>query len=141
MSVRRLSSIIWLSAMLAGCTAASMNRDLGNRHVGQPADAFFRTWGGPVSSRATGGGGRLYLWFSGRDSAYRPGDKGTVDLIGNTRWWAGRTLESYNPFLECRLEILVGWKGRIEAIRMFGGERDWQHRQRCHEVFAGGRSG
>jgi hypothetical protein len=141
MSVRRFWSIIGLSAMLAGCTAASVNRDLGSHHIGRSGDAFFRTWGGPVSSRATGNGGRLYLWFSGRDSAYRPGDKGTVDLIGNTSWWAGRPLDGYNPLLECRLEILVGRKGHIEAIRMFGGERDWQHRQRCREVFAGGRPG
>ncbi len=141
MSVRRFMLSVLLPVTLAGCTTASINQDLGRHYIGRSASAFFQTWGGPVSSRATGHGGRLYLWFSGRDSAYRPADKGTVDLIGNTRWWAGRTLEGYNPLLECRLEILAGRKGHIEAIRMFGGERDWQHRQRCREVFAGGRPG
>lgn len=141
MSLRRFRSIIWLSAMLAGCATASVNQYIGSSYIGRSADIFFRTWGGPVSSHATGNHARLYLWFSGRDSAYRPGDKGTVDLIGNTRWWAGHPLDGYNPLLECRLEILVGRKGHIEAIRMFGGERDWRHRQRCREVFAGGRPG
>lgn len=140
MRFHHLKSIILLWALLAGCATGHAGGNVPEGFIGVRAERFFTTWGGPVTSRRTEKGGRVYLWFSGRGSPYRPGERGTADLTGNTAWWKGYTLPGYSPMLECRLEILTGRKGRIVAIRMFG-ERHWQHRQRCREVFGPGWSG
>jgi hypothetical protein len=136
-----LKLLFWLvvtTVLAAGCAGSSVTRDLQTTYIGTPVAAFFMERGGPVSSVGFGKGGRVYLWFSGRDSAYQPGDTGTVDLIGNTEWWTGYRVPNYNPLLECRVDIFTGADGYILDIRMHGGERDWRARQRCREVFGAG---
>lgn len=144
MEIGRASRRIkWMSAVMAaaaiafiaGCSTAEFSQDLKNRHIGTSVDAFFMKHGGPVSSLGQGKEARVYLWFSGRNSAYAPGDKGTVDLIGNTAWWRGYTVPHYSPLNECRLQIYAGADGYIYDLRIFGGERDLQHVHRCREVF------
>lgn len=129
------AAIALVAALVAGCSTSGFSRGLKERYIGTSADSFFSRHGGPVSSVGYGKEARIHLWFSGRSSAYAPGDKGTVDLIGNTAWWRGYTVPHYSPLNECRLQIYVGADGYIYDIRIFGGERDLQHVHRCREVF------
>lgn len=133
--VHRLTALAAVLAMAAGCSSADTNNRLRSSYIGTPVESFFIKWGGPVSSYAMGKEGRAYLWFSGRDSGYKPGDRGTVDLIGNTAWWRGYRIQGYNPLLECRVEILTAPNGFIVDIRTHRGNRDWWDMQRCREVF------
>jgi hypothetical protein len=132
-----LGAAILALLCLAGCSTTPLSADLRAYYVGTKVDAFFHEWGGPVSSVRTDHGGRIYLWFSGRDSAFRPGDRGTVDLIGNTAWWRGHSLDNYNPLRECRVDIVTGRHGQIVDLRIHPGNRDWWDVQRCQEVFGG----
>lgn len=132
--------VVILTTPLYSCSTGSMGDTLRARYVGYPVDSFYQQHGGPVSSYHSGKSGTGYMWISGRGSAYRPGTRGTVELIGNTDWRRGHSVWSYNPLLECRVEIYAGAEGRIYDMRLYGGERDWRHVQRCREVFGWGRS-
>ena len=139
MTLRKATRRLWVfGAVLlatAACNSADTNNRLRSSYIGTPVESFFIAWGGPVTSYAMGKEGRAYLWFSGRESGYQPGDRGTVDLIGNTAWWRGYRIQGYNPLLECRVEILTAPNGFIVDIRTHRGDRDWWDVQRCREVF------
>jgi hypothetical protein len=75
--------------LMGGCTAAGSNTVIHSPYEGVPAATLFARWGAPVTAKPLADGGRVYLWYSGRFSAYIPGEDGTADLIGNTDWSRG----------------------------------------------------
>ena len=76
----------------------------------------------------------LYLWFTGRGSAYIPGHTDS-ELIGNTAWWEGYTLRNYMTNLECAVRIYTHPDGTISAILLKDSNKAWHENLRCREVF------
>jgi len=132
----RRALLLMTTALVAGCTAAAGSQTvIRSPYEGVPVDTFFARWGGPVSARDLTDGGKVYLWYTGRFSAYIPGEDGTVDLIGNTDWTRGHTMESYDTRLECGVRIFVGPDRRIQTLLMHETSRGWWEFARCREVF------
>jgi hypothetical protein len=121
--------------LMGGCTAAGSNTVIHSPYEGVPAATLFARWGAPVTAKPLADGGRVYLWYSGRFSAYIPGEDGTADLIGNTDWSRGYPLRDYDTRLECGVRIYTNPDGTIHTILMHETSRGWWEFARCREVF------
>jgi hypothetical protein len=124
---------ILVVALLVSCTTAQ-SYGYRSRYQGVHVDHFFLEWGAPVASHKLKDGGKIYLWFSGRDSAYIPGHTDS-ELIGNTAWWRGYPLREYAPEWACRVRIVANPDGTIREILMHDDSRNWWQGPRCRAVF------
>jgi hypothetical protein len=121
-------------ALLVGCSTSAPSYGWKSRYQGVHVDHFFLEWGAPVAQHTLKDGGMIYLWFTGRDSAYIPGHTDS-ELIGNTAWWRGYTLRTYAPMWECRVRIVANPDGTIREILMQDSSRHWWDVPRCNNVF------
>ncbi len=126
--------LVLLTALVAGCTSVASQGPIISRYHGVHIDLFFLEWGAPVSSRELETGGQIYLWFAGRDSAYKPGHVDT-DLIGNTAWWEGHRIRGFNPRIECGVRIVTFPDGTIRDVLVHESSKGWWEVGRCREVF------
>jgi len=122
-----------LVALLFGC-ATSPNLGWKSRYHGVQADAFFHEWGAPVAKHKVADGTMAYLWFTGRGSAYVPGHTDS-ELIGNTAWWKGYTLNWYMTNVECGVRIYTYPDGSIRDVLLRTSNRQWWESLHCREVF------
>jgi len=125
---------ILLLALLWGCTTPPTPLAYKSRYYGLQADTFFIEWGAPVSKHKLADGGTVYLWYTGRGSAYIPGHTDS-ELIGNTAWWKGYTLRKYMTNFECGVRIYTFPDGTISAIFLKESNKAWYENLRCREVF------
>jgi hypothetical protein len=125
---------ILLLALLGGCLSPPTPLGYRSKYYGTPVEDFFIEWGAPVAQRKVADGSTVYLWYTGRDSAYIPG-RADSELIGNTRWWEGYTLEKYMTSLECGVRIYTYPDGTISAIFLKDANKGWYESLRCREVF------
>ena len=132
--VRLVASLLIVLA-IAGCASVGTNDVVRSPYEGVPVDTFFARWGGPVTSRLLADGGKVYLWYSGRFSAYIPGEDGTADLIGNTEWWRGYSLRDYDTRLECGVRIYTTPDRTIQAILVHESHKGWWEFRKCHRYF------
>ena len=123
----------FLVALLSGC-ATPANLGWQSRYSGVPVDAFFAEWGAPVAKHKIYDGTMAYLWYTGRNSAYRPGHTDS-ELIGNTAWWKGYTLRKYMTNLECAVRIYTWPDGTIRDVLLKEANKQWWESLRCREVF------
>ena len=122
------------AALLSACASVAGQHPILSRYHGVHVDLFFLEWGAPVSSHPLKFGGTEYLWYSGRNSAYRPGQTDT-DLIGNTAWWEGYQLKMYDPRLECGVRIVTSPDGTIRELLVHQSSRGWWEVPRCARIF------
>jgi hypothetical protein len=132
-TMTRAVLIILATALLAGCTAAS-SYPIRSRYQGQHIDLFFLEWGAPIASHKLHTGGRIYLWYSGRKSAYKPGHSDD-ELIGNTAWWRGYRLKTYSHYMECGVRIVTAPDDTIVEILVHGDSIGWWQSWRCYRIF------
>jgi hypothetical protein len=125
---------VLLAALLGGCMTPPTPLAYRSKYYGLQADAFFVEWGAPVSKRQLADGSWVYLWYTGRNSAYVPGHTDS-ELIGNTAWWEGYTLRKYMTNLECGVRIYTHTDGTISAILLKEANKGWYENLRCREVF------
>jgi len=130
----RALAVFLATALLAGCLTPPTPLAYRSKYYGVQADAFFLEWGAPVARRQLQDGSYAYLWFSGRNSAYKPGHPDS-DLIGNTAWWEGYTLHKYMTSFECGVRIFTDPDGTITAILLRESNKGWYENLRCREVF------
>ncbi len=123
-----------VAALLAGCTTVSTYQPIISPYQGVHIDLFFLEWGAPVSSHHLDYGGEIFLWFSGRHSAYKPGHVDT-DLIGNTAWWRGHRIKNYDTRQECGARIVSNPDGTIREILMHESTKAWWEVPLCRKVF------
>jgi hypothetical protein len=123
-----------LVALLCGCATPPTPLAYRSKYYGVQADTFFVEWGAPVSQRQLADGSWAYLWFMHRNSAYAPGHADS-ELIGNTAWWKGYTLEKYMTSFECGVRIYTHPDGTISAIFLKDSNKGWYEDLRCREVF------
>lgn len=122
-------------ALLAGCVAPNSQAvPPRSRYHGAPVETFFAQWGAPIASRAFGQGWTMYLWYSGRSSAYVPGHTDN-ELIGNTAWWQGYRLPDFDPRLECGVRIVAYPDGTIADVLVHEDIIGWWLVPRCRSVF------
>ena len=129
----RWGVIVLVAALVAGCTTAG-SYPIRSRYHGVHIDLFFLENGAPVASHALDFGGTEFLWYSNRDSAYKPGFTDS-DLIGNTAWWEGYRDPDYDPRLHCGVRIVTDPYGYIREIRIHRDSRAWWEGPRCYQVF------
>lgn len=122
------------AALVAGCTSVATHYPIVSPYQGVHIDLFFLENGAPVSSHKLKNGGAIFLWFSGRHSAYKPGHIDT-ELIGNTAWWRGYRVPNYNPLLECGARIVTDPDGTIREILIHESSKAWWESPRCRQVF------
>jgi hypothetical protein len=125
---------ILLLVLLGGCMTPPTPLAYRSKYYGLQADAFFVEWGAPVSKHQLADGSWVYLWYTGRNSAYVPGHTDS-ELIGNTAWWDGYTLRKYMTNLECGVRIYTHTDGTISAILLKEANKGWYENLRCREVF------
>jgi hypothetical protein len=125
---------ILLVALLGGCATPPTPLGYRSAYYGLQADTFFVEWGAPVAKHKLADGSWVYLWFARRDSAYAPGHTDS-DLIGNTAWWKGYTLDKYMTNFECGVRIYTHPDGTISAIFLKDTNVGWYEDLRCREVF------
>ena len=125
---------ILLVALLGGCATPPTPLGYRSAYYGLQADTFFVEWGAPVAKHKLADGSWVYLWFARRDSAYAPGHTNS-DLIGNTAWWKGYTLDKYMTNFECGVRIYTHPDGTISAIFLKDTNVGWYEDLRCREVF------
>ena len=123
-----------VGAVLAGCTSVSTYYPIISPYQGVHIDLFFLEWGAPVSSQPLDYGGEIYLWFGGRDSAYKPGHVDT-ELIGNTAWWQSYRIKNYDPRLECGARIVTNPDGTIREILIHESSKAWWEVPLCRKIF------
>ena len=128
----RCGLLVLVAALAVGCTTAP-SYGLKSRYHGVHVDHFFLEWGAPVSSHPLKDGGTIYLWYTGRDSAYIPGHADD-ELIGNTAWWRGYPIRNFTPSWECGLRIVANIDGSIREILVHRSSRNWWHFPRCTAV-------
>jgi hypothetical protein len=120
-------------ALISGC-ATPANLGWQSRYHGVAVDEFFAVWGAPVAKHEIFDGTTAYLWFTGRNSAYRPGHTDS-ELIGNTAWWEGYSLKKYMTNLECGVRIYTWPDGTIRDVLLRESNKQWWESLRCREVF------
>jgi hypothetical protein len=133
LNMLKLALACALAMLLAGC-ATPANLGWQSRYHGVPVEAFFAEWGAPVAQHKIYDGTTAYLWFTGRNSAYRPG-RTDSELIGNTAWWKGYTLKEYMTNLECGVRIFTWPDGTIRDVLLREANAQWWEHYRCREVF------
>lgn len=130
----RLRIGLLLALFAAGCVTPNYNYPGHSRYHGVHIDLFFLEWGAPVSSHPAKDGGTLYLWYSGRNSAYIPGHT-DVELIGNTAWWRGYRKRWFTPSYECGVRIVTTPNGIIREVLLQDRSVGWWQHIRCTEIF------
>jgi len=120
--------------LLGGCMTPPTPDAFRSRYYGVPADAFFAEWGAPVAKHSLANGGMVYLWFTGRGSAYFPGHTDS-ELIGNTAWWEGHSINGYMTALHCGVRIYTYPDGTIGQILLKDRNAGWWENLQCREVF------
>lgn len=123
-----------LAVLLGGCLTPPTPYAFRSKYYGVPVEAFFTQWGAPISKHTFGDGQTVYLWYTGRNSAYLPGHTDS-ELIGNTAWWKGYSLPKYQTRLECGVRIYTYPDGTISAILLKESNKGWWELLRCREVF------
>lgn len=127
--------LLLLAALLAGCQGGvSTGERPQSRYQGAPVELFFAQWGAPVSSHRFGSDWTMYLWYSGRHSAYVPGHADS-ELIGNTAWWLGYPLPTFEPREECGVRLVVAPDGFLQEILVHNDAIGWWQRPRCRRIF------
>jgi hypothetical protein len=133
----RLGLGLLVAALVAGCITPNSAYPGQTRYHGVHVDLFFLEWGAPVASHPTKDGGTIYLWFSGRDSAYIPGHTDT-ELIGNTAWWRGYSGFRHRWFTtshECGVRIVTTPNKIIREVLLQDSPAGWWQHTRCYEIF------
>lgn len=125
---------VLLVALLGGCLSPPTPLGYRSKYYGVQADTFFVEWGAPVAKHELRDGSFVYLWYTGRNSAYIPGHTDS-ELIGNTAWWKGYTLRKYMTEFECGVRIYTHPDGTISAILLKESNKAWHEELRCREVF------
>ena len=133
----RLGLSFLVALLLAGCMTANSEYPGRSRYEGVNIDLFFLEWGGPVASQPTPDGGQIFVWFSGRNSAYIPG-RTDSELIGNTDWaqgYRGVRARWFTPSHECGVRIVTNYDKTIRDVLLLESPAGWWQHTRCYGIF------
>ena len=127
----------FLVVLLSGC-ATPPNLGWQSRYSGVPWTDSSPEWGAPVSKHKIYDGTMAYLWYTGRNSAYRPRPH-RFRADRQYRLVEGLLAQKYMTNLECGVRIYTWPDGTIRDVLLKEANKQWWESLHCREVFGGPR--